>query len=396
MNDSESLDSWVAFDYKFGRFPGSQNLQSPIDLYKKFNAGETKGLVSIQALAALQIHFGGERVVSKNALSEWQYNLLFQVLSKENDNLVFQFNRVGELVYDILHVLLLKENEYVDVAKVSDAELIKKLNETEFKIEDVPEIDLQKEAMRYRKTSLKTPDVSPIKKRPNLNSTIEAAEEKNMQVLREILDPTPGLIANKTFTENDQSRNQDENENNFKLASEAQSALDNLLNDASSSPQIDQPVVEKIPNNDLKSEETEDFYIEDSYIDENPLREIQNYFPQPSTDTRKDFEVTFNDSDYKVSKTVLNTKIVPKKTRQASRSYFKRSPCLLRKGKYDYLTSTQTLKDLELYSKEIPDDETTKINSVESNIDSIVKPIPEHKKLKFNFDENNDIKISVL
>ena len=75
LNDSESLDSWVAFYYKFGRFPGSPNLVilpeihipqtiksstqlSLIDLYKKFNAGQTKGLVSIQALAALLIHFG--------------------------------------------------------------------------------------------------------------------------------------------------------------------------------------------------------------------------------------------------------------------------------------------------------------------------------------------------
>ena len=73
----------------------------------------------------------------------------------------------------------------------------------------------------------------------NLNSTIEAAEEKNMRVLREILDPTPGYVTNETFTENDQSRNQDENENDFKLASEVQSILDNILNDVSSSPHID-------------------------------------------------------------------------------------------------------------------------------------------------------------
>ena len=77
LNNSESLDNWVAFYYKFGRFPGSQELVilpqiqtpdligstsiglSPIDLYKKFHTGERKGLVSLQALAALFIHFGG-------------------------------------------------------------------------------------------------------------------------------------------------------------------------------------------------------------------------------------------------------------------------------------------------------------------------------------------------
>ena len=163
LNDSESLDSWVAFYYKFGRFPGSQNLVilpeiyipqaiksstqlSPIDLYKKFNAGQTKGLVSIQALAALLVHFGGDRIIAKNAMSEWQYNLLFQTLSKENDSLVMQFENVGKLVYSILHVLSLKGNEYVDAAKFTNKNLIKKLNKTDFKIEDAPEIELQKEA----------------------------------------------------------------------------------------------------------------------------------------------------------------------------------------------------------------------------------------------------------
>ena len=103
---------WQSYlKFIFLRLPDPRcNYHQSIDLYKKFNSGETKGLVSIQALAALLIDFGGERVVAKNALSEWQYNLLFQVLSKEVDNLVLQFNRVGKLVYDILDVLSLKEN----------------------------------------------------------------------------------------------------------------------------------------------------------------------------------------------------------------------------------------------------------------------------------------------
>ena len=95
-------------------------------------------------------------------MSEWQYNLLFQTLSKENDSLVMQFENVGRLVYNILHVLSLKENEYVDAAKFTNKNLMKKLNETHFKIEDAPEIQLQKEAKKL----LRAPDVSPIKRRP--------------------------------------------------------------------------------------------------------------------------------------------------------------------------------------------------------------------------------------
>ena len=68
------LDSWVAFYFKHGRFPGSEKLISipkvslpfflktdmpisPVDLYKKFSGTDPKGLVSIHALVALNILF---------------------------------------------------------------------------------------------------------------------------------------------------------------------------------------------------------------------------------------------------------------------------------------------------------------------------------------------------
>ena len=43
--------------------------------------------MSIQALAALNIHFGGDKTISKNALSDFLHNMLFQALSNENDNI---------------------------------------------------------------------------------------------------------------------------------------------------------------------------------------------------------------------------------------------------------------------------------------------------------------------
>ena len=166
LNDSESLDSWVAFYYKFGRFPGSQEVVilpqiqtpeligsasiglSPIYLYKKFHTGESKGLVSLQALAALLIHFGGERITAKRAMDEWQSNLLFQTLSKENDSVIMQFEKVGKLVYDILRAFLLDSS---------------------------PEL-FNEDDSAYLKTAITI-------SKTNLDATIEAVEEKNKQVL---------------------------------------------------------------------------------------------------------------------------------------------------------------------------------------------------------------------
>ena len=73
---------FLFFFFKHGRFVGSQKLAvllqvevpsfikteiplSPVDLYKNFPGTNAKELVSFQALAALNIHLGGDKDVSK-------------------------------------------------------------------------------------------------------------------------------------------------------------------------------------------------------------------------------------------------------------------------------------------------------------------------------------------
>ena len=85
------LDYWIAFYFKNGRFPGSQKLIliphvklpfflrtdvpiSPVDLYKKFAGTDAKALVSIHALAALNIYFGGNKYISHRVLGEYFKN----------------------------------------------------------------------------------------------------------------------------------------------------------------------------------------------------------------------------------------------------------------------------------------------------------------------------------
>ena len=54
---------------------------SPVELYKKFAVTDAKGLASIHALAALNIHFGGNKYISQGALEEYLKNLTYQALS---------------------------------------------------------------------------------------------------------------------------------------------------------------------------------------------------------------------------------------------------------------------------------------------------------------------------
>ena len=55
---------------------------SPVDLYKKFAGTDAKVLVSVHALAALNIHFGRNKYTSQAALDEYLNNLTYQTLSQ--------------------------------------------------------------------------------------------------------------------------------------------------------------------------------------------------------------------------------------------------------------------------------------------------------------------------
>ena len=115
------LDSWIAFYSKFRRFPGSQKVNSysipkvnlprflrtdmpisPVDLYQKFAGTNAKALTSIHALAALNIHLGGNKYTSQIALGEYLKNLTYQALSQENDKIFMSFDNIGLLVNDLL------------------------------------------------------------------------------------------------------------------------------------------------------------------------------------------------------------------------------------------------------------------------------------------------------
>ena len=75
---------------------------SPIDLCKKFAGSDAQALVSFQALAALNIHFGGNKYVSRQAMHEYLKNLTFQALSQENDKFYMSFTEIGLQVNDLL------------------------------------------------------------------------------------------------------------------------------------------------------------------------------------------------------------------------------------------------------------------------------------------------------
>ena len=71
--------------------------------------------------------------------------------------------------------------------------------------------------------------------KPNLDASIEAAEEKNEKILRDIVDPTPGFVVDDNFTDADLLNRGTENEAKFKLGNAAQKRLDTILDDINKS-----------------------------------------------------------------------------------------------------------------------------------------------------------------
>ena len=125
------LHAWCDFFFN-GRFLGSQELimvpqadippfvntatpLSPIDLYRNFKATDAKALVLIQALAALNIYYGGNRQISKDAFGEFLHNLMFQALTREYEEIAMQFDNLGYLVIETLEGLLEKDQDTLEI-----------------------------------------------------------------------------------------------------------------------------------------------------------------------------------------------------------------------------------------------------------------------------------------
>ena len=107
-NSTEVFKNFNRFFFKTGRLSGSDNLAiipsgiipafvktkdviSPSDLYETFKDSNAYGLVSTQFLAALNIYFNGDKLFSKNVMTEFLHNLSLQALNRDDDRVQLKF-----------------------------------------------------------------------------------------------------------------------------------------------------------------------------------------------------------------------------------------------------------------------------------------------------------------
>ena len=354
------LDSWVAFYFKHGRIPGSQKLISipkvnlpfflktdmpisPVDLYKKFAETDAKVLVSIHALAALNIYFWGNKYISQRALSEYLKHLTYQALSQENDKIFLLFDNIGLLINDLLEQFVRKENAEIEKASAISKEIKNQLK-TNFQLnlsrkmkiqkgEEEEEIETEPKSSEFS-TPLKKEEIEEIhnKQKENflktalkinqtdLETVTDMADADSEALIDEIINPTPHFVVDDALNVDTQLDSQNSDSyTKFTLSNTLQERLDDILEKPRikvSSLKFPGEATVDIPNDSLYQHsqiKTEDIYIDDSLRDMLYPGEPM-YFPQPSTDGRRDFELNVSGDELIVFKSpTLNFVSIAKK-----------------------------------------------------------------------------------
>ena len=95
-------------------FVKANEVISPFDLYETLDSSSAQGLVLTQFLTAFYyIFIGGNKTISKNAMSEFFHNLSIQALSREDDRVEIKFDAIIELNKSIKK--LIKQDDRNDI-----------------------------------------------------------------------------------------------------------------------------------------------------------------------------------------------------------------------------------------------------------------------------------------
>ena len=73
---------------------------------EKFRGTNARGLVSVQALAAFNIYFVGNSKTSREAMGKFLHNMSYQALNKENDHILMEFDKISNLIIELINLLL--------------------------------------------------------------------------------------------------------------------------------------------------------------------------------------------------------------------------------------------------------------------------------------------------
>ena len=124
----------IIFFFKFGRFRAADTLAivptvvvpsfaktndilSLFDLYENFNSTDAHGLACVQFLAALNVFLGGDKIIPKNAMREFFYNLSMLALNEMDNRVKLKFDAINDRNKNINNLLITEANKFKALPK---------------------------------------------------------------------------------------------------------------------------------------------------------------------------------------------------------------------------------------------------------------------------------------
>ena len=195
FSDHNIIDTFCEFFQQHGRFPGSQDLvvvsrpETPYfiktdkiisknQLFEKFSSSDARGLVSIQALAALNIYLGGNTEIPRQA---FLHKISHQALNKDNNNIFIQFDRTAELIIELISVLLDRNNKSLNIANIINNNINDETNNYRFTFDVRTEIEIQLDMEEILKNKKTLPAPLPPNVSPPLLTKKEIETERNKE-----------------------------------------------------------------------------------------------------------------------------------------------------------------------------------------------------------------------
>ena len=222
---------------------------SPVELYKKFAGTDAKALVSIHALADLNIHFGGNKYIFQGVLGEYLKNLASQALSQENNKIFMSFSEIGFLVNDLLEQFVFKENTQIEKSSAISKEIRKQLK-TDLKSNLSPEMKIQRGKEEIETKPEPIQFSTPLKKekieeiydeekenflqkaltinQTDLETSTGIADANSEALIEEIVNSTPGLVVDDVINVDTQLDFQN-SDTSFILSNTHKERIDNIL-----------------------------------------------------------------------------------------------------------------------------------------------------------------------
>ena len=258
--DFRAQDLIILSKPEIPKFLKTNDILSTNDLFKNFSSSDARGLVSINALAALNTYLGGMSTVSKNAMSEFLHNMSYQALDIKNDEIFIKFNGIAQLINDINETLIERNNQSIQISDIMNTNILNKINNYKFIFDVRTKMEIQEYVDKIIKKEIKPPSPLPpytpppermdkietnnlrqqlneeflrtaiIINKTELDVANKRADEKNKEVIKSIVNPTQNLLIEMKIKPEDKNTHNNIKKN-YVLSPNIRNRLDDIIDE---------------------------------------------------------------------------------------------------------------------------------------------------------------------